>query len=355
MGPGPIFPTLRARMSTTPPQAPAKDKDNDGDWLIPLGVLALCLVLAIRFVGDRPFGLDNDTSAQWVQFAISLGALYVIGWGLKLQWQGRPKERQLLRDRTLVALGLCGFFAYFNFGHLHFGNFVHVWDTYHYVMGAKYFPELGYEKLYDCAAVANTENGRRDEVARQTITDLRTNVIIKTDEILAHPERCKESFSPERWIAFKKDIAAFRSFVGESRWRDIHLDHGYNATPVWTLAGYALTNSGGPVTMAQLTQLNLIDPIYLALTLAMIWWAFGPARSPSRPSCWAATSPIATTGRAAPSSGTTGSSTSSPRSRCSRRIALPSRARPSRTRCCCGSSPGWPRRAWRWRPSSTSG
>lgn len=262
-------------MASTPP-APPKDKDTDGDWYVPLGVAALGLVLAARFVGERPFGLDNDTSAQWVQFAISLGALGIIGWGLWLQWQGRPKERQLLRDRTLVVLGLCGFLAYFNFGRLHFGNFVHVWDTYHYVMGAKYFPELGYEKLYDCAAVANTENGRRDEVVRQTITDLRTNVIIKTDEILAHPERCKESFSPARWELFRKDIAAFRSFVGEPRWRDIHLDHGYNATPVWTLAGYALTNSGGPVTMEQLTRLNLIDPIYLALTLVMIWWAFGP-------------------------------------------------------------------------------
>ncbi len=261
----------------------AGDRD-DLDWQIPVGVLALCLLLARYFVGEQPFAgwswpfsaLDNDTSAQWVQFTISIGAVALIGWGLKLHWEGKPRHRQLLRDRTLVVLGLCGFLAYFNFGRLHFGNFVHVWDTYHYVMGAKYFPELGYEKLYDCAAVANTENGRRDEVVRQTITDLRTNVIIKTDEILAHPERCKESFSPARWELFRKDIAAFRSFVGEPRWRDIHLDHGYNATPVWTLAGYALTNSGGPVTMAQLTKLNVIDPIYLALTLVMIWWAFGP-------------------------------------------------------------------------------
>lgn len=271
-------------MASAPPSPPAKAPDKALDWQVPLGVGVLVLLLARYFVGEQPFQgwsspfrtLDNDTSAQWVQFAISIGAVGLIGWGLKLQWEGRPLYRQLLRDRTLVVLGLAGFLAYFNFGRLHFGNFVHVWDTYHYVMGAKYFPELGYEKLYDCATVANVENGRRDEVARQTYTDLRTNIIIKTDEIVAHPERCKESFSPARWELFRKDIAAFRSFVGEPRWRDIHLDHGYNATPVWTLAGYALTNSGGQVTMAQLTRLNLIDPIYLALTLVMIWWAFGP-------------------------------------------------------------------------------
>jgi hypothetical protein len=256
--------------STPPPP------DDEKNWLLPLGVLGLGLVLASRFVGERPWGMENDTSAQIVQFVISLGALGVIGWGLKLQWEGRPLERQLLRDRLLVVLGLLGFLGYFNFGRLHFGNFVHVWDTYHYVMGAKYFPETGYDKMYDCAAIANAENGRRDEVVRQTITDLRTNIIVKTDEVLAHPERCKDNFSAKRWLEYRQDIAAFRGMVGEPRWRDIHLDHGYNATPVWTLLGYALTNNSGPVTMEQLKQLNLIDPVYLMLALVMIWWAFGP-------------------------------------------------------------------------------
>ena len=280
---------LQALVESTPVKPPGVTPrvaaaDDDRDWLIPLGVLGLGIVLAVRFVGTPfnfqfgrwHFAADNDNTAQLVQFAISLGALGIIGWGLKLQWEGQARFKQLLRDRVLVVLGLLGFLGYFNFGHLHFGNFVHVWDTYHYVMGAKYFPELGYEKMYDCAAVANAENGRRDEVVRQTITDLRTNIIVKTDEVLAHPERCKENFSAERWEAYRKDIFAFRAMVGEPRWRDIHLDHGYNATPVWTLAGYFLTNGHGPVTMAQLTRLNLIDPIYLALTLAMIWWAFGP-------------------------------------------------------------------------------
>jgi hypothetical protein len=265
------------RLKKEAPPAPTSPVLLGGpeEWVLPAGVLLAVGLLGWKFVGQRPFGAENDTSAQWVQFGIAAAALGIIGWGLWLTRVGRPLERQRLRDRTLVALGLAGFFAYFNFGHLHFGNFVHVWDTYHYVMGAKYFPELGYEKLYDCAAVANVENGRRDEVARQTITDLRTNVIVKTDELLAHPERCKESFTAERWAAFRADIKTFRSFVGEGRWREIHHDHGYNATPVWTLAGYALTNLG-PVSMKQLTYLNLLDPLYLALTLAMIWWAFGP-------------------------------------------------------------------------------
>lgn len=259
-----------------PPPAAGPTVAGSGDLLVPLGVLAVIGLLSWKFIAQRPFGADNDTSVQWVQFGIAVVALGVIGWGLWLERAGRGTERLRLRDRTLVALGLGAFLGYFNFGHLHFGNFVHVWDTYHYVMGAKYFPELGYEKLYDCAVVANVENGRRDEVARQTITDLRTNIIVKTDELVANPQRCKDTFTDARWAAFREDIRAFRSFVGEQRWREIHHDHGYNATPVWTLAGYALTNAAGPVTMKQLTRLNVLDPIYIALAMVLIWWAFGP-------------------------------------------------------------------------------
>ncbi len=260
----------------SPSPASRNSNDTDLDWMAPIGLLVLLVVLALRFVGERPFNLDNDNSAQVVQFSISIAVVALLGWGLKLQSEGRGRHRQVLRDRLLVVLGICGFAAYFNFGRLHFGNFVHIWDTYHYVMGAKYFPEMGYDKMYDCAVVANAENGRRDEVNRQKFTDLRTNVIVETFDIMKHPERCKAHFSPERWDAYKRDIAAFRSMVGEQRWRDIHLDHGYNATPVWTLAGYWLANESGPVTLDKLKQLNLIDPIYLFLTVLMIWWAFGP-------------------------------------------------------------------------------
>jgi hypothetical protein len=259
------------------PSVTARKPQEDFNWdvLGPLGLIGLVLLLSVKFVGARPFNLDNDSSAQVLQFAIAGAALWVMAWGYQLARQGRPAHKQVLRDRLLVVLGASAFFGYFNFGHLHFNNFVHVWDTYHYYMGAKYFPEVGYEYLYDCAAVADAESGRADEVRRRTFTDLRTNIIVKSDAVLAKPQDCKQRFTPERWEAFKKDINTFRSFVNETRWKEIHLDHGYNATPVWTLAGIVLTNTG-PASMAQLTRLNLLDPLYLALTLLVIWWAFGP-------------------------------------------------------------------------------
>lgn len=359
------------KASKPAPKAPATPRDDSGlEWKVPLGVLVAVAVLSATFVGQNAFagwrltwqhpesewswtyrfhphletdadlpsgqkiqGVDNDRSAELVQMMLALGALGLIGWGYSLAQQGRPNAYQRLRDRTLVAIGVGAFTGYFNFGHLHFDNFVHVWDTYHYYMGAKYFPELNYELLYDCAAVADAESGRRDEALKRPMTDLRTNVVVRTQDILEHPERCKDHFSPERWESFKSDINMFRAWVNEGRWKDIHMDHGYNATPVWTLAGMSLANlapkfeglleptipgstdgrgktfpgyeqaaaavhRGDYVSLndfytgVQRTQpwrlpyryvggrhvalLNLLDPIYLLLTLLVIWWAFGP-------------------------------------------------------------------------------
>jgi hypothetical protein len=261
---------------TVPAATKKPTEDRDLDWMAPLGLAVLIGILAWRFVANKPFGLDNDNSVEAVAFFLAALTLVILGWGYQLVKEGRPQFRQVMRDRLLVVIGIGGFMGYFNFAHLHFGAFVHIWDTYHYVMGSKYFPEVGYDNLYDCATIANWENGRKDEVARQNLTDLRTNLIITADSIVAHPETCKASFSDARWAAFKTDIATFRAMVNEGRWREIHHDHGYNATPVWTLVGYALTNAIGPVSLERLKALNLLDPIYWFLTAIMIWWAFGP-------------------------------------------------------------------------------
>ncbi len=241
---------------------------DDSNWLFPLGALGLVLLAAIQYVHD-------DLTANITQLFLCGGAALVLGWGWVLAEQGRAKHLQRLRDRLLVALGCAGALAYCNFGHLHFGNFVHVWDTYHYYMGAKYFPEVGYDLLYDCAAVADAEDGLRAQTEARALTDLRTNVMHQASEVLQHPEVCNSQFTPQRWASFKHDIAFFRGRVNAKRWEEIHQDHGYNATPVWTLLGHALTNTG-PASLGQVTALNLFDPIYLALMALMLWWAFGP-------------------------------------------------------------------------------
>ncbi|MBC7173557.1 MAG: hypothetical protein H5U40_14045, partial [Polyangiaceae bacterium] len=65
---------------------------------------------------------------------------------------------------TLLILALLSAAAYYNIGiqgerkgdfwgqlgqrAFHGAGYVHHWETFHYVLGSKYFPELGYDGLY---------------------------------------------------------------------------------------------------------------------------------------------------------------------------------------------------------------
>lgn len=250
--------------------------DRQLEWLAPLAIVAAVALASWVYVGQgERFHQSNDRTAQTVEFFLAVGGFGVILWGLKLWREGRPRHEQLLRDRVLITIGLCCCFAYTNFGRAHFGAFVHTWDTYHYYFGAKYFRELGYDKLYECAMVADAEIGRRADVERRVITDLRTNDMVRTNDILAHPERCKDTFSEERWREYKSDLDVFRRWMNDARWADMHKDHGFNGTPVWSLVPFVLANLG-PATQTQIYLLDFLDPLYWILTALIIWWAFGP-------------------------------------------------------------------------------
>ena len=74
--------------------------------------------------------------------------------------------------------------------------------------------------------------------------NLRTNMMEGTQQILAHPEDCKNHFTPRALGDFKKDVAYFRDKHDVKRWEEAQTDHGYNATPVWNIVGTTLANTG---------------------------------------------------------------------------------------------------------------
>jgi hypothetical protein len=187
----------------------------------------------------------------------------------------QPTRGTAFRNQLLVLVGVLSFQAYFNFGAFHFGNYVHYWDSYHYYIGSKYFNELSYDRLYECASVADSEDpALRRRVELRKIMNLRTNILGSTNDILAHPERCKSHFAPARWEKFKKDIEYFRLRHGIKRWEEAQTDHGYNGTPVWNIVGTTLANMA-PATDSQLRALTAIDPVFIFAMTGMIGWAFG--------------------------------------------------------------------------------
>lgn len=228
----------------------------------------------------------NDTSSRWWELGLAFLGLGTLVWELRRR---RPEpagggQRRGAERRIFAVLGLVSALTYFNFGAFHFGSFIHGWDTFHYYLGAKYFRELSYDRLYDCATVADATReakdsdaafqARRSQAQGRRIRNLRTNELEATTELLRHPERCTAHFTPERWSAFRHDVAWFRDRESVGRWNEIFADHGFNATPVWNIAGSILANSG-PASDRQIGLLALIDPLYFAAMAAVLVWAFG--------------------------------------------------------------------------------
>ncbi len=197
---------------------------------------------------------------------------------LWLRRAGRPQLLQRLRDGLLAAAGLAAALCWWDLGRFHFGRDlpnprgVNFTDSFHYYMGPKYFRELGYTGLYECSATAEVELGSGAEVARRSYRDLATNEYLTGRSLLRDPERCKRRFEPKRWQTFVHDVDFFRRRL--PGWKTTMQDWGYNATPVWNLAGSLLTGDA-PVSERRLGLLTLLDVPCLLAMWACVAWAFG--------------------------------------------------------------------------------
>ncbi len=217
---------------------------------------------------------NNDASARWEMIFAMLGAI-LLWWERRLVGLGMAAFKLRLRRILLGVMGVLAFLTFFNFGFWHFPNFVHGWDTFHYYIGSKYFKELHYERLYECVATADSEEpGLRRRVELRKMTNLRTNVVEKTDDILAHPERCKQHFTEARWESFKHDLRYFRTLENPRRWDDAQTDHGFNGTPVWAIMGTALSNLA-PASRLDILLLDSLDVMMISIMALLMWWAFG--------------------------------------------------------------------------------
>jgi len=242
------------------------------------GFAAGRLWLSDAALGDAsPEAREWRTRRNWVNAAkpllAGLGA-GLLGWGAWLRRRGQEERGRRPRDRALAALGVLGFAAWWNFGLFHYPDFVHPHELFHYVIGAKYFPELGYTRLYECAVIADVEAGLDEAVARRQIVDLHSYAEIPAAEVAAHPRRCTDHFAPERWALFQHDMAWFRSRMAPAAWEQLQRDHGYNPTPVWGILGRLFVGSK-PLDDARVATLSLIDPALELLLWSFAFWSFG--------------------------------------------------------------------------------
>lgn len=246
-----------------------------------------------------PAFLVSESAEPWIGATTVLavkGLVAVGGMAFFLVSAVRRRRRPAAGEtagtrRLLLGLALAGGLCWWNLGAFNAGHYVHDWEHYHYYLGSKYFSELGYARLYACSAVADAEDGLGAAVAERKIRNLESNRIESTAGILGDPDGCKQHFSPERWEAFRGDVAWFRGQVSPAYWERAQLDHGYNAPPLWTLVGGGLARLASPASKPASLALALIDPLLLvvmwtavfrtfelrAVAAALIWWGTNQA------------------------------------------------------------------------------
>lgn len=181
--------------------------------------------------------------------------------------RGRPLSRRpRLLVLSLVAIAALG---YVNFGFFHPGRgHVHYWDAFHYFMGAKYLPELGYSHLYEATYAAGRELGAFDYVTQ--LRDLETYALREASSIDQSAVRSR--FRPERWEAFKRDLAYWGPHINE--WRGVLQDHGFNDPPPRALLLHLLLRDM-PANAVTVTALSSLDYLLVAAAFVAVRWAFG--------------------------------------------------------------------------------
>jgi hypothetical protein len=208
----------------------------------------------------------------WIKAVLGL-----VGTGFLFYVWSRPRGKgapERMRAAGFGALGLLGLLGWTNFGVFHIDHFLHVWDFHGYYIGAKYFPELEYTRLYECTAAAEADLGHADEIARIPYRDLRTDRLVPGRLVVEDPSACKSRFSSARWQAFKADTAYFRSRLPLERWHAIKFDHGFNAPPAWVMTGRLLADRA-PASDRQIALLAALDPLLIAVLLGGFVWSFG--------------------------------------------------------------------------------
>lgn len=189
----------------------------------------------------------------------------------------RPLRRHARVSLSVHALcAVAAVSAGYNFGRFHFPQFPHYWEQFHYQLGARYFPELGYDGLYMASILAEREVAPRRAPQRK-VRDLRTNRVRLYSKIESHAREVRARFRPDRWRAFVADNGYFVRAIRPEDLQAMRRDHGYNPTPAWTFVARLLQGTGR-FTAERLLRLATIDSLLLAVAFAVLFRTYGLRR-----------------------------------------------------------------------------
>lgn len=177
---------------------------------------------------------------------------------------------------ALIPLAFLAVGNYTDFGKFRYGTYFNAYEFYHYYIGTKYAPEVGYSNMYNASLVADDETGARHKTGKKTIRDLSNGRHTDKELFLKKASEYKGRFTPERWQEFLKDIRFFKAELTAGRWNGMLSDKGYNGTPFWTMwVGGLLSENVDTGNRAGMMALALLDPLLITLAVLCVWRAFG--------------------------------------------------------------------------------
>jgi hypothetical protein len=232
------------------------------------------------------FYLTSRGETDEVQFTFAVAAIVVllaaVAWRSLLLYRRQstdpetPKQWMRWGNRlvsaALLVAALCSATQYF-YGSRHAKEWrLHRWDLYHQVIGAKYFSELGYFKIYECTWEIDAQNSRHFRRVPK-MRDIRTLRVRKISTVVGEPD-CAELFDdPARLEQFAQDIDDIYDLGGGGMWNKLFTDKGFNGTPfhAWILS--RLT-ANVKIVRDELIWLGLLDVFLMAVAFGMVAWAW---------------------------------------------------------------------------------
>ena len=215
--------------------------DQFGWWIATSGV-----ILSIFMMVATWHEFKNFTRLPMKVACVFFGLTTI--WFVYLMWQRLFKTKvwsRRIETWALVVLAFTGGSNFLSYGTFHGSRAIHYWDSFHYYVGAKYFDENQYTELYNCSVIAELDDGRKSEFSTRQVRNLMTNKLGKAEDVAKNAlKTCRELFADKaRWNAFRNDLRLFRSHMGKDWWHKMFKDHGFNASPVWSMVGVPIANN----------------------------------------------------------------------------------------------------------------
>jgi len=149
-------------------------------------------------------------------------------------------------------------------------------NVFHYVLGTKYFDELGYFDFYNGVILADAEIDGLFLGLHRT-RDLETYKKIPVTNALSKAKirNIRSRFTDHRWQEFKNDLRLFQRFRTRSEWKSAIADRGFNPSPSWLILHRPFLNWINIQNLRLLAYICYSQMVFYIIAFAFLWWAFG--------------------------------------------------------------------------------